>query len=238
VHTTRSRTSRGLLLQSRTRSTPATALASSRDCRFRQSSRHGERCEPGQVAACGQQGHKTGPSRTRASPNAGLLSANRLRLASRQQGPREQLWSTLTGVGGTVRSMFARPVIDLELVVDGIPAESETTCTWAGAHVLTVHTAIPRADLALELHSTFVGHSGVQTHVVHLTLGPPGHEATITAADHHEEHLDPTSAPCACAYEHAQHLIEILGRLGYRASVNVPGERAFDGLVRIVPGST
>jgi hypothetical protein len=75
--------------------------------------------------------------------------------------------------------MSARPVIDLELVVDGIRAESETTCTWAGAHVLTVHTAIPGADLALELHSTFVGHSGVQTHVVHLTLGPPGHEATI-----------------------------------------------------------
>jgi hypothetical protein len=124
------------------------------------------------------------------------------------------------------------------IVVDGIPAESETTCTWAGAHVLTVHTAIPRADLALELHSTFIGHSGVQTHVVHLTLGPPGHEATITAADHDEDHLDPTYAPRACAYEHAQHLIEVLGRLGSRASVNVPGERAFNGLERIVPRST
>jgi hypothetical protein len=134
--------------------------------------------------------------------------------------------------------MSARPVIDLELMVDGMHAESETTCTWAGAHVLTVHTALPRSDLALELHSTFVGYSGVQTHVVHLTLGPPGHEATITAADHDEDHLDPTHAPRACAYELAQHLIEVLGRLGYRASVNVPGERAFDGLERIVPRST
>jgi hypothetical protein len=53
----------------------------------------------------------------------------------------------------------------LELTIDGEPAGSETSCTCAGAHVLTVHTVIPRADLALELHSTFIGHSGVDTHV-------------------------------------------------------------------------
>src|SRR5690349_11865343 len=71
-------------------------------------------------------------------------------------------------------SVLGRPRIDLELTIDGERAMSETTCTWAGAHVLTVHTAVPRADLALELHSTFVGQSGVDTHVVHLRLGPPG----------------------------------------------------------------
>src|SRR5437660_6941528 len=110
-------------------------------------------------------------------------------------------------------------------MIDGERAASETTCSWAGAHVLTVHTAVPRADLALELHSTFVGHSGVDTHVVHLRLGPPGQAPAITSSDHDESDLDPTHAPRACAYEHAQHLIEILSDLGYRASVNVPGER-------------
>jgi hypothetical protein len=129
----------------------------------------------------------------------------------------------------------ARPVIDLNLVMDGEPAESETTCTWAGAHVLTVHTAIPGGDLALELHSTFVGHAGIPTHVVHLRLGPPGRAPSITATDHDEAHLDPTYAPRACVYEHAQHLIEILAGMGYLASVNVPGDRAFDGLERVVP---
>jgi hypothetical protein len=125
-------------------------------------------------------------------------------------------------------------VIDLHLVLDREPAVSETTCTWAGAHVLTVHTVVPRADLAFELHSTFIGHAGVPTHVVHLRLGPPGHDATIMSADHDDGDLDPTYAPRACVYEHAQHLIEVLGSLGYRASVDVPGESAFEELERVV----
>lgn len=131
-------------------------------------------------------------------------------------------------------AVASRPVIDLDVTIDGKSTASETTCTWAGAHVLTVHTVIPRADLALELHSTFVGHSGVSTHVVHLTLGPPGREPTITSADHDEEDdVDRTYAPRACAYEHAQRLIEVLSGLGYRAAVDVPGERAFEGLERV-----
>lgn len=146
-----------------------------------------------------------------------------------------QRGSPLTDLGGTVPAMAGRPMIDLNLALDGVPVESETTCTWAGAHVLTIHTAIPRADLALELHSTFVGHAGLPTHVVHLTLGPPGRPPSITSADHDADELDPTYAPRACAYEHAQHLIEVLTELGYRASVDVPGDAAFAGLERVAP---
>ena len=138
-----------------------------------------------------------------------------------------------TGWAGTVSCVGLRPVIDVDVIVDGRSTASETTCTWAGAHVLTVHTVIPCADLALELHSTFVGHPGVSTHVVHLSLGPPGCEPTMTSADHGEDELDPTYAPRACVYEHAQHLIEVLAGLGYRAAVDVPGERAFEGLERV-----
>jgi hypothetical protein len=131
--------------------------------------------------------------------------------------------------------MVDRPLIHLEVAIDGSSTTAETTCSWAGAHVLTVHTVIPRADLALALHSTFVGHSGVPTHVVHLTLGPPGRGPTITAADHDEDDLDPTYAPRTCVYEHAQELIEVLSGLGYRAAVRVPGEHAFEGLERYTP---
>jgi hypothetical protein len=126
-------------------------------------------------------------------------------------------------------------VIDLDVTLDGADAESETTCTWAGAHVLTVHTVLPRRDLALELHSTFVGHPGLPTHVVHLILGPPGQEPSITADDHTGEHRDPTYFPRACAYEHAQRLLEILSALGHRAGVNVRGEGAFEALERVSP---
>jgi len=128
-----------------------------------------------------------------------------------------------------------RPSIDLELTIDAEQVVSETTCTWAGAHVLTAHTVIPRSDLALELHSTFVGHPGLQTQIVHLRLGPPGHEPTITSADVDDAQLEPTYAPRACAYEHAQRLIAILSDLGYRAGVNVLGESAFDALERVDP---
>ncbi len=127
-------------------------------------------------------------------------------------------------------------MIDLGVTLDGAEVESETTCTWAGAHVLTVHTVIPGADLALELHSTFIGRAGVPTHVVHLTLGPPGRAPSITAADHNDDDLDPTYAPRGCAYEHAQRLIEVLAGLGYRAGVDVPGDSAFEGLERVAPG--
>ena len=137
-----------------------------------------------------------------------------------------------TGAGGSVVTVSSRPRIDLELRIDGEPALSETTYTWAGAHVLTVHTVVPRADLALELHSTFVGHPGVPTHVVHLRLGPPGYEPSIVAAETGNPQMEPTYAPRACAYEHAQRLLEVLADLGHRGAVNVPGDAAFDALER------
>lgn len=126
----------------------------------------------------------------------------------------------------------SRQRIDLELWIDGELALSETTCTWAGGHVLTIHTVVPRGDLALELHSTFVGHPGVPTHVVHLRLGPPGCESSIAAAALGDPQVEPTYAPRACAYEHAQRLIEILADLGRAGAVNVPGDAAFDALER------
>jgi hypothetical protein len=142
------------------------------------------------------------------------------------------------GTGDTVLSVASRPVIDLELTIDAAPTLSETTYTWAGAHVLTVHTVVPHPDLALELHSTFVGHTGVPTHVVHLRLGPPGHEPALTTVDIQEGETEPTYAPRACVYEHAQRLIEALSDLGYRGGVNVADESAFAALERIGPRTT
>jgi hypothetical protein len=132
------------------------------------------------------------------------------------------------GASGTVWGVSERPVIDLELRLDGKPVESETTCTWGGPHVLVVHTVIPRGDLALELHSTFVGHPDIDTHVTHLVLGPPGRAPELISSDHDE--LDPMLSPRGCVYEHAQRLIEVLDELGHRGAVDVPGEGAFAGL--------
>jgi hypothetical protein len=126
-----------------------------------------------------------------------------------------------------------RPTIDLPITLDGEPVESHSTYTWAGPYILSLHTVLPQPDLALELHSTFVGHHGVSTIVVHLVLGPPGHRAFTITGEHPREQLDPTFAPRACAYEHAHQLIEILDSLGIRGAVNITGEQAFAQLERV-----
>jgi hypothetical protein len=75
-------------------------------------------------------------------------------------------------LGSAVVSERAR--IDVNLSLDGVRVESETTYVWASAYVLSVHTVIPQPDLAIELHSTFTGHPGTPTAVAHLISGRRG----------------------------------------------------------------
>ena len=67
----------------------------------------------------------------------------------------------------TVPDVARRPMIDLELILAGAITPSETTLTWA-AYLMAIHTVVPRAGLALKLHSSFTGHPDVDTHAVHL----------------------------------------------------------------------
>ena len=59
--------------------------------------------------------------------------------------------------------MSERRTIELAVTLDGRQVSSETTCTWAGPYVLVIATALPDHGLAVEVHSTFVGHEGVPT---------------------------------------------------------------------------
>ena len=131
--------------------------------------------------------------------------------------------------------MAERALIDLQLTLDGEPTARETRFTWAGAYILCLHTVIPQGGLALELHSVFVGHEGVDTHATHLLLGPPGQPAAVQVNRHEHENVDPTFEPRTCVYEHAQHLIEALQNLGRHASVNVLDECAFGELEHVNP---
>ena len=131
--------------------------------------------------------------------------------------------------------MAERALIDLKLTLDEEPATSETRFTWAGPYILCLHTVIPQVGLALELHSAFVGHEGIDTHATHLLLGPPGQPAAVHVNRHEHEDVDPTVEPRTCVYEHAQHVIEALQNLGWHASVNVPDERAFGELEHVNP---
>ncbi len=127
-----------------------------------------------------------------------------------------------------------RRVIDLEVSLGGDRATSETTAICAGPDVLTIVTVLPDHGVLFELTSTFVGHKGVDTHVAHLVLGPPGEDPVIHTKDHPPERLDPTYDPRGCTYEHIQILLEHLKRLGYDVAIDVP-DGAFDELERVEP---
>jgi len=128
--------------------------------------------------------------------------------------------------------MSDRRPIALEIKLDGHQAGSETSCLWAGPNLFTVVTKLPEADLAVEVHSTFVGHAGVPTCATHLVLGPVGYAPTTITAEHEHASLDRAGDARQFVYEHAQILIEILGDLGYTLGIDVP-ENAFAELERL-----
>lgn len=128
--------------------------------------------------------------------------------------------------------MSSRRTVALAVALDGRRVSSETTCMWAGAHVLAVATALPDPGLALELHSVFVGHAGVPTCVTHLTLGPVGHDSAIVPVEHEHASLDPMLKARSCVYEHTEVLLETLKRLDHEARIDVPDD-AFEELERI-----
>lgn len=64
--------------------------------------------------------------------------------------------------------MSDRRTVTLEVKLNGRKVASETVCMWAGPYVLVIATTLPDPELAVEVHSTFVGHEGVPTLATHL----------------------------------------------------------------------
>jgi hypothetical protein len=126
-----------------------------------------------------------------------------------------------------------RRIIDLDVRLSGKRVSGETTAIRAGPDVLSVITVLPDHGVLFQLASTFIGHKGVDTHVAHLVLGPPGEDPEIHTEDRPHELLDPAYDPRGCAYEHIHVLMEHLRRLGHEATIDVP-ENAFRELERVV----
>jgi hypothetical protein len=131
-------------------------------------------------------------------------------------------------------SMSDRRTIPLVFTLDGRVLASETTCVWAGPYVLTISTVLPDHGLAVEVHSTFVGHEGVPTYATHLTIGPVDHDPTIAQDEHPHASLDPVLRARDCAYEHIQLVLSTLQQLDYDAAIDVP-EDAFADMERVAP---
>ena len=126
-----------------------------------------------------------------------------------------------------------RGEIPFEVLIDDRGCEAHSNFGWqGGGMVLTVSTVLPEPGLALELISTYVGHPQTPTVATHLLLGPVGQRAQVHVSEHPHEQLDPVENPRACAYDHAEQLIESLHVLGRAASVRLD-ESSFAELERI-----
>jgi len=86
--------------------------------------------------------------------------------------------------------------------------------------VLVLQTVMPQRGLAVELHSTFVGHSGVPTHTTHLLLGPVGWAPVVHARDDDSGIIDPVNRPDSCVYAHCHELIDLLAERGLSVAVD------------------
>jgi hypothetical protein len=110
---------------------------------------------------------------------------------------------------------------ELPIDVDGRRADSVTTVVRNGAYVLTIATVLPGRGLAVELHSTYVGHPASETLSTHLLLGAdlPGPQ---TIGDVHDVGvLDVLGHPRDCLYDHALRLQELLRSLGHEAAIHI-----------------
>lgn len=101
----------------------------------------------------------------------------------------------------------------------GEPVESVTRLVRSGPYVLTMHTTLPQAGLAVELHSTFMGHNATRTHAAHLLLGPVGEMPHLVTHDETTNVIDPVNRPNTCVYAHCHELIDLLVEHGLTVTV-------------------
>lgn len=113
----------------------------------------------------------------------------------------------------------------ITFTLDGEPVKSVTNLVRSGPYVLAIQTVIPQPGLAVELHSTFVGHSAARTHATHLLLGPVGRPPRVTTRDDGSGVIDPVTRPDSCVYVHCHELIELLADRGLDLTIDsLPAE--------------
>ena len=113
-----------------------------------------------------------------------------------------------------------RDRVPITFTLDGEPVESVTHLARSGPYVLVLQTVMPQRGLAVELHSTFVGHHAVRTHATHLLLGPVGRPPCIVTRDDASGIVDPVTRPDSCVYAHCHELIDLLGERGLSVTVD------------------
>ena len=103
---------------------------------------------------------------------------------------------------------MARRAIECPVLVDDRPVRSETLLADTGPYGLAIATTLP--DLAIALHSAYLGHPDAEeTHVAHLMLSPGG-RAEIEPRTVSHDALPVAYTRRACLYDHLQQLQDVL----------------------------
>jgi len=113
-----------------------------------------------------------------------------------------------------------RDRVPITFTLDGEPVESVTYLVRSGPYVLVLQTVMPQSGLAVELHSTFVGHGAVPTQATHLLLGPVGRPPYIVTRDDASGIVDPVNRPDSCVYAHCHELIGLMAERGLGVTVD------------------
>jgi hypothetical protein len=92
-----------------------------------------------------------------------------------------------------------------QLAADGRAIECKSWLAYAGGYQLTLWTIVP--ELALELHSSYLGHPDGETAIAHLQL-QPGDSPAIVSEQRPGLDLPVRDARRLCLYDH----LEVLRR--------------------------
>jgi hypothetical protein len=109
--------------------------------------------------------------------------------------------------------------LPITYTLDGELVKSVTHLVRSGPYVLVVQTVMPQRGLAVELHSTFVGHGAVRTQATHLLLGPVGQPPYVVTREDALSIVDPVSRPDSCVYAHCHELIALLADRGVKLAL-------------------
>jgi hypothetical protein len=113
------------------------------------------------------------------------------------------------------QAMSVRKLIPIKITLDEACERSETRLASAGAYALVLSSVLP--DRAIELHSTYLGHSGAPTQASHLLLSPAHNDSETV--EHDEFSIPVMVARRRCIYDHLQRLQDFLGELGHTAQI-------------------
>ncbi len=114
---------------------------------------------------------------------------------------------------------------DPDIRLDGARVRASSYLTYTGAYQLTLSTIAPQ--LALELHSSYLGHPAGDAAVSHLELAPDTDPSTHSELRSGADLL--VADRRACLYDHLAQLQELLGRGGGEVTIKIA-----DGALELV----